>query len=64
MDYELMNNKLYLFMYTMKEYQRFSREFCNHELTDSYDDESYVQVNTKLILLRKYGSRGQPVFVV
>lgn len=39
-------------MYTMKEYQRFSREFCNHELTDSYDNESYVQVNTKLILLR------------
>lgn len=50
-------------MYTMKEYQRFSREFCNHELTDSYDNESYVQVNTKLILLRKYGSRGQPVFI-
>lgn len=59
----LLNNKLYLFMYTMKEYQRFSREFCNHELTDSYDNESYVQVNTKLILLRKYGSRGQTVFI-
>ena len=31
---ELTNNKLYLFMYTMKEYQKFSGELSSHELTD------------------------------
>lgn len=60
---ELINNKLYLFMYTMKEYQRFSKGLSSHELTDDYNEETYVQINTKLILLRKYGSKGQPVFV-
>lgn len=48
---KLTNSKLYLFLYTMKEYQRFSGELCSHELTDDYDAESYVQINTKLILL-------------
>ena len=57
------NNKLYLFMYTMREYQRFSNGLSSHELTDDYDEETYVQINMKLILLRKYGSKGQPVFV-
>lgn len=59
----MINNKLYLFMYTMREYQRFSYGLSSHELTDDYDEEAYVQINTKLILLRKYGSKGQPVFV-
>lgn len=30
---KLTNSKLYLFLYTMKEYQRFSGELCSHELT-------------------------------
>ena len=60
---KLTNSKLYLFLYTMKEYQRFFGELCSHELTDGYDAESYVQINTKLILLRKYGSKGEPVFI-
>lgn len=60
---KLTNSKLYLFLYTMKEYQRFSGELCSHELTADYDAESYVQINTKLILLRKYGSKGEPVFI-
>ena len=60
---KLTNSKLYLFLYTMKEYQRFSGEICSHELTADYDAESYVQINTKLILLRKYGSKGEPVFI-
>ena len=47
----------------MKEYQRFSGELCSHELTADYDAESYVQINTKLILLRKYGSKGETVFI-
>ena len=59
----LINSKLYLFLYTMREYKRFSNGLSNHELTDDYDEEAYVQINTKLILLRKYGSKGQPVFV-
>ncbi len=41
---ELTNNKLYLFMYTMKEYQKFSGELSSHELTDGYDAETYFQV--------------------
>lgn len=60
---KLTNSKLYLFLYTMKEHQRFSGELCSHELTADYDAESYVQINTKLILLRKYGSKGEPVFI-
>ena len=60
---KLTNSKFYLFLYTMKEYQRFSGELCSHELTADYDAESYVQINTKLILLRKYGSKGEPVFI-
>lgn len=59
---ELTNNKLYLFMYTMKEYQKFSGELSSHELTDGYDADSYLQINTKLILQRKYGSKGEPIF--
>ena len=60
---KLTNSKLYLFLYTMKEQKRFSGELCSHELTADYDAESYVQINTKLILLRKYGSKGEPVFI-
>ena len=61
---ELTNSKLYLFLYTMKEYQRFSGGRCSHELTAGYDAEAYVRINTKLILLRKYGSKGEPVFII
>lgn len=42
---KLTNSKLYLFLYTMKEYQRFSGELCSHELTADYDAESYVQID-------------------
>lgn len=59
----LTNSKLYLFMYTTREYQRFSNELSSYELTDDYDEEAYVKINIKLILLRKYGSKGQPVFM-
>lgn len=38
------NSKIYLFLYTMKEYQRFFGELCSHELTADYDAESYVQI--------------------
>lgn len=60
---DLVNNKLHLFMYTMKEYRRFSKGISSHELTDDFDEKSYVEVNTKLILLRKFGSKGQPVYI-
>ena len=39
------NNKLYLFMYTIREYQRFSNGLSSHELTDDYNEETYVQIN-------------------
>lgn len=38
-------------------------ELSIHELTDGYDAETYLQINTKLILQRKYGSKGEPIFV-
>lgn len=38
-------------------------ELSSHELTDGYDAETYLQINTKLILQRKYGSKGEPIFV-
>lgn len=55
-----------LFLYTVKEYKRFSDYFSlkeNYELTDPYTEEEYIAVQTKLILLRKYGSNNEAVNV-
>ena len=55
-----------LFLYTVKEYKRFSDYFSlkdNYELTDSYTEKEYIAIQTKLILLRKYGSNNEAVNV-
>ena len=55
-----------LFLYTVKEYKRFSDCFSlksNYELIESYTEEEYIAVQTKLILLRKYGANNEAVNV-
>lgn len=53
---------LELFMTTMKEYKRFAKQLPlqnNIYLTDSYDEAIYIAVQTRLMLLRKYTSKGK-----
>lgn len=56
-------NNLKLFTYTVDEYKRFSYQQSKHELIDGYNEEEYIQVNIKLMLLRKYGTKNQNVYV-
>lgn len=50
-------------MFTMKEYKRFYRQLPKSKITDSYDDITYVEINTKLMLLRKYGCNKENVYI-
>ena len=59
-------NILERFHYTLKEYKRFSDFFAvegNHSLQDKYDEQEYIAVITKLMLMRKYGSKGDDLAV-
>lgn len=56
-------DNIYLFMYTMREYKRFSFTSAEHALTDDYDEVAYAEINIKLMLLRKYGNNRENVFV-
>ena len=58
-----MNDNLKLFMYTFEEYLKFSTERKMHDMIDDFDNDDYISINTRLIILRKYGSRGDRVFV-
>lgn len=52
---------LELFMTTMKEYERFSQQlpYKSIKIGECYDDATYVAVQTRLVLLRKYTSKGK-----
>lgn len=53
---------LELFITTFKEYQRFAKQLPmanSKSLFDTYDEAMYVAVQTRLILLRKYTSKGK-----
>lgn len=60
---ELKEDNLQLFMFTIKEYKRFYRQLPKSKITDSYDDITYVEINTKLMLLRKYGCSKENVYI-
>ncbi len=50
------------FIFTVSEYKRFADYFktdSGHHLLDDYSSEDYIAIQTKLLLLRKYGSKGQ-----
>lgn len=54
---------LKLFIITIEEYKRFSTQLCCHKITDSYDEFDYIKINTKLMLLRKYGNFNENVYI-
>lgn len=56
-------DEIQLFIFTMEEYKRFYNQIPKCKITDTYDEASYVQINTKLMLLRKYGSIGENVYI-
>lgn len=58
-----MNDNLKLFMYTFEEYLKFSTERKIHDITDDFDNNDYISINTRLIILRKYGDKGDKVFI-
>lgn len=54
------------FLYTAKEYKRFADFFPatkKHELIDTYSEEDYVAIQTKLIILRKFGNKTEPIYI-
>lgn len=61
-----MENKIKLFLYTVEEYKRFVEYFSlkkEHSLTDSYTNDEYIAIQTKLIILRKFGSKKDVVYI-
>lgn len=55
-----------LFLYTVEEYKRFMDYFSlekNHSLTDSFSKDEYIAIQTKLIILRKFGSKPEKVYI-
>lgn len=55
-----------LFLYTIEEFKRFSDYFnvkTEHSLTDGYTQDEYIATQTKLIILRKYGSKTDAVYI-
>ena len=55
-----------LFLYTIEEFKRFSDYFnvkTDHSLTDGYTQDEYIATQTKLIILRKYGSKPDAVYI-
>lgn len=58
-----MNDNLKLFMYTFEEYLKFSTERKIHDMIDDFDNDDYVSINTRLIILRKYVKENEPVSI-
>lgn len=56
-------NNLELFMFTLKEYKRFSARIASKSLLSEYDEKDYTDVNVKLMLLRKYGNKKENVYI-
>lgn len=55
-----------LFLYTIEEFKRFSDFFnvkTKHSLTDGYTQDEYIATQTKLIILRKYTSKPDAVYI-
>lgn len=53
---------LELFLTTVIEYKRFSNQLPlknDEDLLETHDEEDYVAIHTRLILLRKYASVGK-----
>lgn len=56
------NSNLELFIYTIDEYLRFTSQLpieASTTLIDQYDEYEYVAIQTRLMLLRKYTSKGK-----
>lgn len=54
------------FLFTVEEYKRFADFFAvsdKHSLLDGYNEEEYVAVQTKLMVLRKYSYNRDAVYV-
>lgn len=56
-------NLIDLFVYTLTEYKRFSEKINYNSILDNYDEEDYININVKLVLLRKYGSKNDNVYI-
>lgn len=55
-----------LFLFTVEEYKRFKDYFSlkkEHLLTDSYSQDEYIATQTKLMILRKFGSKPEKVYI-
>lgn len=59
----MQNNTIMLFLYTVEEYKKFFDNPNHHNITDSYDNISYFEINIKLMLLRKYGCETDNVHI-
>jgi hypothetical protein len=57
------DDNLKLFIYTVDEYKRFAKQLTKHKMIDSYDEVSYITINTKLMLLRKYGCYKEKIYI-
>lgn len=57
------SNILKLFIYTVSEYKRMFNINTKKELLDDYDEKEYRDVNTKLMMLRKYGCYSDNVHI-
>lgn len=54
------------FLFTVEEYKRFAKCFPvlkKHTLLDDYNENDYVAVQTKLMILRKYSYRPDSVYI-
>ena len=54
------------FLFTVEEYKRFAKCFPvikKHTLLDDYNENDYVAVQTKLMILRKYSYRSDSVYI-
>lgn len=56
-------NAIDLFIYTLTEYRRFSEKVNYNSIFDDYDEDDYININIKLMLLRKYGSKNDNVYI-
>lgn len=59
-------NQLQLFQYTINEYKKFYNYFSLHKsetMLDPYDDSDYIAISTKLMILRKYMTPNNKVYL-
>lgn len=54
-------SRLELFIYTLEEYLRFRKQLplSTDDITSQYDESDYIAIQTRLMLLRKYTSKGK-----